>query len=128
MLITQLWLKMLWRRAWERDLVPVNMMEKADIGVDHRVRDCVYSDDEIKASWQAADKLGPVEGSYIKLLILLAPRKTALAAMPARCRQPDALDDAARAGQGEENGQQEARLPHAAAAAGPAHHQKLAER
>jgi integrase len=57
------------------------MMEKVAIGVDHRVRDRVYNDDEVRATWQAADKLGPVEGSYIKLLILLAPRKSALAAM-----------------------------------------------
>jgi integrase len=31
--------------------------------------------------WAAADKLSPVEGAYTKLLLLLAPRKTALAAM-----------------------------------------------
>jgi integrase len=71
--------------------VPVNMMEKVAIGVDHRVRDRVYNDDEVRATWQAADKLGPVEGSYIKLLILLAPRKSALAAM--RRSDLDSLDN-----------------------------------
>jgi integrase len=41
----------------------------------------VFSDAELKAIWNAANTLDPIKGAYVKLLMLLAPRKTALAAM-----------------------------------------------
>jgi hypothetical protein len=61
-------------------------MEAVDI--ERRERDRVYSDTEVVACWNAADQLPPVERAYAKLLMLLAPRKSALAGM----RRAD-LDD-----------------------------------
>ena len=50
----------------------------------------VYSDAEIKAMWNAADRIDTAAaGAYFKLLILLAPRKSALAGM----RWSDIKDD-----------------------------------
>ena len=42
-------------------------------------RDRHYSDGELKAIWKAADQLDPVEGGYVKLILLLATRKDELA-------------------------------------------------
>lgn len=44
-----------------------------------QARDRFYTDDELRAIWQAADKLAPMEGSYTKLMMLLAVRKDELA-------------------------------------------------
>jgi integrase len=44
-------------------------------------RDRVYSSEEIKAIWAAAETLGPEEQAYVKLLLLLAPRIGELAFM-----------------------------------------------
>ena len=41
----------------------------------------VAADQAIKAIWAAADKLGGVEGQYLKVLLLTGKRKSALAAM-----------------------------------------------
>ena len=79
--LTHKWLRVLWRWAWRQDLVAINLMDKVEIEIEKRARERLYSDAEIKATWNAADKLDPIKGSFIKLLILLAPRKTALAAM-----------------------------------------------
>jgi integrase len=71
--------------AWahEAEYVKTNVLYGAkDPGYEQTVRDIVYSDDEIKLFWKAADQLEDVyESAYVKLLILLASRKTALAAM-----------------------------------------------
>lgn len=80
--VTLAWLKTLWRWAYKRDLVSAPIMEAVEINYEieeqnHRV----FTDNEIKAVWHAAEILDPVEGAYIKLLVLLAPRKTALAGM-----------------------------------------------
>ena len=79
--LTFSWLKKLWKWAYNEDLVPGPVMDKVNIEFEVGERTRVYSDDEIKAIWQAAARLNPIEGAYIKLLILLAPRKTALAKM-----------------------------------------------
>jgi integrase len=79
--VTLAWIKKLWRWAWERDLVVAPIMDAVKIDFERRVRDRCYSDEEIKAIWRAANGLDPIAGAYIKLLILLAPRKTALARM-----------------------------------------------
>ena len=79
--VTYAWLKKLWRWAAQEDYVTIPIMEAVRIEYEKRERDRVYSDDEIKKTWNAADQLDPVESAYIKLLILLAPRKTALACM-----------------------------------------------
>jgi integrase len=42
-------------------------------------RNRVYSADELRAIWRAADKLDPAESSYVKLIMLVALRKEELA-------------------------------------------------
>jgi integrase len=79
--LTHKWLKVLWRWAWRQDIVAVNLMDKVEIDIERRERDRVYTDAEIKATWRAADVLDPVKSAFVKLLILLAPRKTALVGM-----------------------------------------------
>ncbi|QPC43889.1 integrase family protein [Kaustia mangrovi] len=79
--VTLSWLKTLWRWAYKRDLVTAPIMDAVTIDYQKTERDRFYSDDEIKTIWRAADKLDPVEGGYIKLLLLLAPRKKELAGM-----------------------------------------------
>lgn len=81
---TRAWLKKLWRWARGEDLIdPVNatIIEDVNIHYEKNVRERVYSDDEIKAIWAAADKCEPFERDYVKLLALLAVRKTELACM-----------------------------------------------
>jgi integrase len=78
--VTRAWLRKLWRWACTRGYVPEPpIMDRLDIEYETRVRDRVYDDDEIRATWHAADRLHPVEGAYVKLLMLLAPRKRELA-------------------------------------------------
>lgn len=77
--LTLAWLRTLWRWAYKRDLVASPIMDAVEIHYEKNERDRVYSDDEIKAIWKAAEQLSQVEAGYIKLLLLLAPRKTALA-------------------------------------------------
>jgi integrase len=86
--VTRAWLKKLWRWAYEEDLVSTPLMEGVRIDFEKRSRDRVYSAAEIKAIWTAASQLDAIEAGYIKLLILLAPRKTALA-----CMRRSHLDD-----------------------------------
>jgi integrase len=73
------WLQKLWRWAFEEDLVASPLVDGVRIEFERRTRDLIYSDEDIRAIWHAADRLSAEEGAYIKLLILLAPRKTALA-------------------------------------------------
>jgi integrase len=87
--ITLRWLKTLWRWAWKRDYVSQPIMDAVDFDHANKVRERVYSDDEIRSIWNAANKLDPEEGAYVKLLVLLAPRKSALALM----RWKDVNDD-----------------------------------
>lgn len=89
--VTKKWLKTFWKWSWKRDYVPVPIMEKVDVETEKRVRDRVFTDQEIKATWDAANKLAPDEAAYIKLLILLAPRKTSLAYL-SRSQLDDAGD------------------------------------
>jgi integrase len=77
--VTLAWLKTLWRWAFRRDLVASPVMDAVEIHFERKERDRVYSEDEIKAIWKAAGKISAVEGAYVKLLVLLAPRKSALA-------------------------------------------------
>jgi integrase len=74
-------LKSFLRWAKKRGYVATNVLVGSTVEYEQRSRDRVYSDDEIKLIWRAADQLSPVEGGYVKLLLLLAPRKTALALM-----------------------------------------------
>jgi len=86
--VTYAWLKKLWRWAAQEDYVTNPIMEGVSIEYEKRERDRVYEDAEIKATWNAANKLDPVESAFVKLLMLLAPRKTALA-----CLRRSHLDD-----------------------------------
>jgi integrase len=87
--ITRAWLRKLWRwRAEEEEDFASNAMQFS-IKIEKRERDRVYSDAEISATWNAANQLDPIESAFIKLLMLLAPRKTALA-----CMRRSHLDDA----------------------------------
>jgi integrase len=79
--VTQAWIKKLWRWAAEKDLVTAPIMEAVRLDYEKRERDRVYDDAEILATWEAADQLDRSLGVFAKLMILLAPRKTALAAM-----------------------------------------------
>jgi integrase len=74
-------LRKFWRWAWKRDIVPTPLMDAVEAHYEKNERDRVYSDDEIKLIWSAAEDLSPVECAYFKVLLLLAPRKTALAQM-----------------------------------------------
>src|SRR4029078_8359326 len=75
------WLKKLWRFAYSEDLVPANIMDGVNVEIEKRERDRVYTAQEIKNIWKAtqSNHLSFEEGAYVKLLMLLAPRKTALA-------------------------------------------------
>jgi hypothetical protein len=124
--VAHAWLKKLYRWAFEEDLVAVPLMDGVRIEFERRTRDRVYSDDEIKALWQAADRLDVESGSYLKLLILLAPRKTALAMM--RWQDLDSQDqptlwttpfELTKSKEQEEH-VEKARLPHTLAATGAA--------
>jgi integrase len=86
------WLRTLWRWAARRDIVEAPIMDMVELHVDKRVRDRVYSKNEIKALWAAADKLAAKDGkgvehpdvhcaAYLKLLLLLGVRKSELAGM-----------------------------------------------
>jgi integrase len=75
------WIRKLWRWASAEEIVPAAIMDLG-ITVPKRSRDRVYNDDEIKAIWHAADGLDDTaKGTFFKLLVLLAPRKSALSAM-----------------------------------------------
>ena len=74
-------LRKLWRWAAEREIVAAPVMDAVKVEYQKRVRDRTFDDAEIKAVWRAAEQLTPVESAFVKLALLLAPRKTALAAM-----------------------------------------------
>lgn len=75
------WLRTLWRWAAKRDKVPAPLMDAVEIEFDETERTRHYDDDEIKAVWNATAGLEPPEGAYVKLVILLAPRKSELSGM-----------------------------------------------
>jgi len=72
----------LFRWLYTRGHVPQNPMDRIDKPFDaEKVRDRYWSDDEIKALWQAADKLNELWPSYLKLLIVMGQRKNEIASM-----------------------------------------------
>jgi integrase len=78
--VTYRWFKKLWAWATDRDYVPATIMTFA-LPTEKKTRDRFYSYDEVKAIWQAAGQCTPAQGAFYKLLLLLAPRKTALGQM-----------------------------------------------
>jgi integrase len=81
----------LFKWAVQEDYLTSSIMESVSIDIEKGSRERVYTDDEIKAIWQAANKLDANTSSYVKLMVLLAPRKTALALLS--CKQLDNLDN-----------------------------------
>jgi integrase len=79
--ITFAWLKAFWRWSWQNDLVPSNLIDSVPFKKIRKTRERVYSDAEIVSIWNAANKLDQITSAYFKLVVLLAPRKTALATM-----------------------------------------------
>ena len=79
--LTDAYLRKLFNWAREEDLITISPMDGVRKDYPKRVRDRVYSPDEIAAIWQAASNLEPIAGAYFKLLLLLAPRRSALALM-----------------------------------------------
>jgi integrase len=78
----RVWFKKLWRWAVEEDYATIPIMDAVRVKFEKHERTRVYTDDEIKATWRAAEQLSePSKTSYVKLLILLAPRKRELAWM-----------------------------------------------
>ena len=69
-----------WWRA--RDLIASNPMDRVAKPFDgEKRRTRIYTDQELKALWRAADKMEVHRGAFLKLLLLTGKRKTALAAM-----------------------------------------------
>jgi integrase len=78
--IAKAWLRKLWRWAAGEDLVAAPIMDALGIPIAKQPHERFYDDAEIAAIWNAADCLDdPRQAAYFKLLVLLAPRKTALA-------------------------------------------------
>jgi hypothetical protein len=87
--VTQRWIKTLWKWAYREEHVDQNIMDAVYVEIETHERDRVYTDDEIRRIWLAAEQLeDPYECAYTKLMMLLAPRKTALA-----CLERSHLDD-----------------------------------
>ncbi|HZP09748.1 integrase family protein [Methyloceanibacter sp.] len=82
--ITEAWLKTLWKWAARTDRVPANVMDAVIIDYEKKHRERVYTDAELISIWKAAEALPAVERAFIKLLMLLAPRKSELAGMRAK--------------------------------------------
>src|SRR5262249_18342545 len=71
------------RALWRGRATPAGLSApvKRCTSVNRTDRDRHFKDNEIKAIWTACDKLEAVEAGYLRLLVLLAPRKSALANM-----------------------------------------------
>ena len=77
------YIKRLWNWAQAEDHIETNTMHGLDIAFDQepRRRLVPYSDEEVAAIWKAAETLSDKEEAFVKLLVLLAPRKNELAKM-----------------------------------------------
>lgn len=78
---TRAWLRKLWRWAVQRELVASPIMDTLSVEY-HKAKPArVFDAQDIKAIWRAADKLDAEESAYVKLMLLLAPRRRELALM-----------------------------------------------
>jgi integrase len=75
------WISKMFAWAAGQEIIARSPLANLDIAIQKTKRSRFFSDDEIKAIWRAADQLEPEEGTFVKLVMLLAPRKIALAAM-----------------------------------------------
>ena len=55
--VTVAWLRKLWRWAFEREIVAAPIMDAVKVRYQKRSRDRVYSDEDIKTIWRAAEQL-----------------------------------------------------------------------
>ncbi len=79
--VTLAWLRTMFRWAAKRKIVEHSVMAQVEIETERKVRKRAYTADEVKAVWQAAAKLNPIETGFVKLVILLGVRKSELAGM-----------------------------------------------
>jgi integrase len=77
--LTLSWLKALWRFCYAEEIVTDPIMDRVSFEHVKTIRDRVFSDDELASIWKATEKLSDQERDYVRLLLLLAPRKNALA-------------------------------------------------
>lgn len=89
--VTLTYWRTLWRWAAQRKLCEAPLMDRVEVEIERRVKTRRYTDAEIRAAWAAAETLPAIEGAYIKLCILLGPRKNELA----QAERPE-LDDPAK--------------------------------
>jgi integrase len=75
------WVKRMYRWLAEQEIIKDDTMALLRMHFQKGHRDRVYSDAELKAIWKAAGKLDADDRDYTRLLMLLAPRKTALACL-----------------------------------------------
>ncbi len=79
--VTRAWLRTLFRWLVQRDALQSSVMEGVELHLERKVRERFYSDKELKAVWKAANALDPIEGGFVKLILLLGVRKSELAGM-----------------------------------------------
>ena len=79
--VTRAWLRTLFRWLVQRDVLQSSIMEGVELHLERKVRERFYSDKELKALWKAANTLDPIEGGFVKLVLLLGVRKGELAGM-----------------------------------------------
>jgi hypothetical protein len=78
---TLAWVKTMWRWLAEIEVLEHDTMAPVKIDVVQGRRDRTFTDEELATIWKASGKLRRTEAAYVRLMILLAPRKTALALM-----------------------------------------------
>ncbi|MBN1451647.1 MAG: integrase family protein, partial [Anaerolineales bacterium] len=69
----------LWDWCLDEKIVEANVARGFKVKHKSKKRDRYYSDSEVKDIWNAGNNIDAIRGSYIKLLLLLAPRKSELA-------------------------------------------------
>jgi len=73
-----------WAGREGRGYVQKGLMAEVEVTAERRVRTRRYENEEVRAIWKGAEQLEPTEGAFVKLLLLLAPRKNELAGMRRR--------------------------------------------
>lgn len=74
-------LSKLFRWSVSRDYVEINPVEGVERPAKERVRDRVFTDNELKAIWNAADEVGKGRGAIVKILTLTGQRLSEVAGM-----------------------------------------------
>jgi integrase len=75
-------LRTLFKWLYQRDRVPVNIMDKIEKPFDgEKPRQRTWSDKELKQIWKAAEALDAHEAAYTRLLLLLGQRRSEITGM-----------------------------------------------